>query len=333
MAGKKAKRVGQGEPPDRPAPPTEVGSKVVAEAIKAGDSYTLPVSIRPDSTDQRQKVACFIVIAGPQIGQVFNLDAQQARIGRAADAEFCIRDAAISRYHARVRRGARGFFIEDLKSTNGIYVNGKRVKKGRLGAGDHIQLGQSTVLKLDYQAGSDREFHTRLYDAGTRDPGTGVFNRRFLEQYVATDLHLAIRHNVDVSLMLIDVDDFKQHNDTHGHLCGDCVLRHVAMVMQRRLRKEDILARYGGDEFAIALMFTPEDNGRQLGETLRQIVEQSTVFFKKIPIKVTVSIGVAASTAARRYATTEELFAAADLALYRAKNAGKNRVAVASPQE
>ncbi len=274
---------------------------------------------------------CLIVISGRQMGQVFRLNEREATLGRDDDATFCIRDASISRRHAVVLRDKQArCHIRDLDSTNGTFVNGKRVQEAELSAGDRIQIGRSTLLKLEYHGSVEKEFHAKLYDAGTRDPLTGLFNRGYLDQHLEADFRLAERHGEAMSVLVIDVDRFKSINDAHGHLAGDAVLRTLAHLLIGRLRREDVLARYGGEEFVAVLRHTDAAGARRLADAMRELVEGGVYPYKGTPLKVSVSIGVATFDPATPYASHAELLQAADEAMYRAKNNGRNRIEAAS---
>ena len=291
-------------------------------------SHTRPVRVVPLETDSREVVPCLIVISGRQMGQVFPVTTREARVGRADDADLCIRDASISRFHAAVYVDSESRCrVRDLGSTNGTFVNGRRVADTELAAGDRVQLGKQTILKLEYHGRFENEFHAQLYEAGTRDPLTGTFNRRYLDQHLEGDFRLARRHREDLSLLVVDIDRFKAINDTHGHLAGDSVLRALARILGQRVRGEDILARYGGDEYVLILRRTSPEGAATLAEAVRVLVQDAVFTFKKLPIEVTVSIGVATLTHPPAYANALELLAAADGALYEAKSRGRNRVA------
>lgn len=133
------------------------------------------------------------------------------------------------------------------------------------------------------------------------------------------------------ALLMVDIDHFKRVNDHYGHLAGDHVLRHMVGVLRQRLRASDVLGRYGGEEFMVLLPSTDLHGAAQLAEQLRQAVQAAPCEWQGQRIPFTVSIGVAASadTPADPSRTSEALLQAADQALYRAKDDGRNRVAVA----
>ncbi|MBA4343685.1 MAG: hypothetical protein C0423_16220 [Methylibium sp.] len=163
------------------------------------------------------------------------------------------------------------------------------------------------------------------------DSLTEVANRRAFEQRLGLETERSLRQHSPLALVLIDVDHFKQINDGHSHGVGDAVLRTVAWQMRRQLRQTDLLARFGGDEFALLLPDTPAEPALQLCEKLRQAVLAHDWSVLSDGLQVTLSIGVAAQSPARAAdashdAAGKALTEAADAALYRAKAAGRNCV-------
>jgi diguanylate cyclase (GGDEF)-like protein len=165
----------------------------------------------------------------------------------------------------------------------------------------------------------------------SQDPLTGAANRRALMQALETELARASRQHTPLALLMVDIDHFKRVNDHYGHLAGDHVLRHIVGVLRQRLRASDVLGRYGGEEFMVLLPGTDLHGAAQLAEQLRQAVQAAPCEWQGQRIAFTVSIGVAASadTPADPSRTSEALLQAADQALYRAKDDGRNRVALA----
>lgn len=161
----------------------------------------------------------------------------------------------------------------------------------------------------------------RLAVAATMDPLTDTANRRLLMQTATREFDRAQRLDQPLSLLMVDVDRFKDLNDHHGHAAGDMVLSTIARAMQASLRKQDLLARYGGEEFVIVLPDTALDGGVHLAEKIRTRIE-GTLFPDNVG-RVTVSIGCAEN---RQVADLHELLVAADKALYAAKALGRNRV-------
>ncbi len=165
-----------------------------------------------------------------------------------------------------------------------------------------------------------------LSDQAFTDDLTGLFNRRALFSHLEMLLRLARRDNAAVSLLLLDVDHFKEFNDAAGHQAGDEALRRVGEVMKDAARRSDIAARYGGEEFMLVLPGTDQDGARELAERIRLGVAAVTDLARPL----TVSVGVATTANPDPDATAPELAAdligRADRSLYRAKNGGRNRV-------
>jgi len=282
-------------------------------------------------TGDQTGCACLLVISGNAIGRMFKLTKPEMIAGRGDDVDIFIDDVAISRHHARIlMMPDKLVIVEDLGSKNGTFVGPERVDRIELREGDRFQLGASTILKLTYQDDIEQEFQRHLYESATRDGLTGLFNKKFLLDRLAAELAYCTRHLVPVSLCLVDVDHFKQLNDQFGHLAGDAVLTQLARVVSEASRTEDILCRYGGEEFAVLLREIDERNAALYAERIRRRVEQSE-FAVTDPegarqwIKLTISVGVA-TQGTRSFATIEDFIAFADKHLYQAKRAGRNRV-------
>jgi diguanylate cyclase (GGDEF)-like protein len=162
------------------------------------------------------------------------------------------------------------------------------------------------------------------------DPLTGAFNRRTFVELAEKQLSRARRLDAPLTLVLLDLDHFKEINDTHGHLVGDRVLQRFADLVRSQLRKEDILVRYGGEEFCLLLPDVPGPGGVALAGRIRKAVATEDSFvIDGVQIPMTVSAGVAARIDEGAEGL-EELIARADEALYIAKNRGRNRVAAVS---
>lgn len=230
----------------------------------------------------------------------------------------------------------------ELADTPILFVSSNRdpERKARLlqhGASDTIEkpfhpaelLARIGVhLRLRQLRNELREKNLQLEALSVTDALTGLRNRRFAEWFLARELERVHRHGNALSLLLADLDHFKQVNDTHGHAAGDAALRHVAALLAEQVRKTDVCARWGGEEFLMALAQVPLAGAISLAERQRAAVEAAPL---DLPggqrIELTVSIGVAAAVPAD--ASPADLLAAADRALYEAKGGGRNRVAVA----
>jgi diguanylate cyclase (GGDEF)-like protein len=145
---------------------------------------------------------------------------------------------------------------------------------------------------------------------------------------IVEELERASRFQGRMSIIMVDIDNFKRVNDEFGHLLGDEVLRAVSTILKQQLRKSDLLCRYGGEEFAIVVPETTGENAVRVAEKLRRQIE--THHFPGVPRLVTISCGVADYPT--HGITRDEVVAAADSALYNAKQLGRNRVASAAPK-
>ena len=200
-------------------------------------------------------------------------------------------------------------------------------------AGDALpEPAQKELSMLALQA-AQAVVRTRLYEQSERlattDGLTGLLNRRTFNAQLLGRLREAQRYNRPLSLLLLDIDHFKKVNDTHGHPAGDAVLRGVAQVAQTQARETDIVARYGGEEMVLILPETDARGAHAIAERLRKAVEAAAHPTERGSLRVTVSIGV--STWPGGGDGAEGLVESADKALYRAKQAGRNRVFAANP--
>ena len=271
---------------------------------------------------------CLTILTGSSVGQTFKVTKGNALIGRGQEAHVRLLDDGVSRHHARLKFDTGGnLYLCDLESRNGTFVNGRRIgEPTRLQAGDKVQIGRTTVLRFEYQDALDKSFHESLLSSALRDGLTKLFNKRYFMDRLDSELKFARRHQTAVSLLMLDLDHFKQVNDDHGHLAGDAVLVHFASVVLRAVRNEDVVARFGGEELAVILRAISLEAASALAERLRRTVEATAVKYNDQDLRVTVSIGVAGYPTTNAE-TVEGLVDAADQALYRAKNAGRNRVA------
>jgi diguanylate cyclase (GGDEF)-like protein len=192
------------------------------------------------------------------------------------------------------------------------------------GAVDYIvkPFAQAELVARVRAALRTKAVRDNLVEKATRDGLTGLLNRRELDVQAEAAVRLAQRHDRPLSVLLADIDHFKQINDTYGHAAGDEVLREVARRVTASCRLSDVLGRYGGEEFLLILPETHADEAVTTGDKLRRILADEPVLFGQLEISVTTSVG-AASWGASMIAAS--LIDAADQALYRAKSLGRNR--------
>ncbi len=275
-----------------------------------------------------------LVLTGPQFGELVDLEVgREVVIGRRADSEVFIHDDGVSRRHASLVADREDALLKDLGSQNGTFVEGQRITEVRLRNGQRFQLGAHTTLKFVCSDDVEAEYQRRLAQGALMEPLTGLHNRRYFLERLASELAAAQRHGRPLSLLLVDVDHFKRVNDSRGHAAGDEALRMLARVLQGAVRREDVVARFGGEEFVVLARETSLSGAHALAERVRRAVEKSRCSFERQEIAVTVSIGVTVSqglTAFERGRTEQQILEAADRALYRAKQLGRNTV-VAAP--
>lgn len=171
-------------------------------------------------------------------------------------------------------------------------------------------------------------YEYRLLEMNMKDGLTGVYNRRFLEQRLTEEFERHVRYSRNFSIIMFDIDFFKRVNDTHGHQCGDLVLKGVSGKIASMMRKTDILARYGGEEFCCLLPETDLASAKLLAERFRNSIAEMTQVYQEKEIAVTISLGV--SELSGQHVTPSSLLERADEALYQAKHSGRNQVIAVS---
>ena len=317
--------------------PTPLSSSVVPNApLSSTDSWRAAEAAALDRTTEKtlaipSKVkndrATFTVLTGFNAGQVFALDANEHVLGRGTEADLWAEDPAVSRKHARITVQMDGdYLLEDLKSTNGTFVSARRIERCTLRSGDRVQLGPNLLLRFAIVDDAEEEMQRRLYESSTRDALTRAYNRKYFGERLLAEVAHAHRHKSELSLIMVDLDDFKLVNDRYGHLAGDMVLRVVAAQMMRLIRLEDVLARYGGEELVILVRSTGHRSAVRLAERARASIEQLSIPAKDASVKVTVSAGVASLAELSEESGATELVSLADERLYKAKSSGRNRV-------
>ncbi|MBU1998756.1 MAG: sensor domain-containing diguanylate cyclase [Candidatus Omnitrophota bacterium] len=168
--------------------------------------------------------------------------------------------------------------------------------------------------------------NARLYELAIRDGLTKVFIHRYFQQQLSYEIKRSHRYRREVSMAIIDIDDFKTSNDNYGHQQGDLILKEMALLLKANLRDTDILSRYGGDEFTVIMPETDILRAKWAAERLRGVVEDHHFAVGKEDLKITISLGLA--TYPDFASSKEELIRKADQALYKSKRDGKNRTTI-----
>jgi diguanylate cyclase (GGDEF)-like protein len=276
--------------------------------------------------DQGTGNDCVVIIYAAEaglLGKRYVLEKSPVRIGRGGDNQIVLEGDSVSRRHCHFDRRQGNWHIVDDGSTNGTFLNEEQVKgSAALNNGDRVKVGP-TILK--YLSGLDAEakYHEEIYRMTIVDGLTQIHNKRYLFEALDKELIRARRYDRQLSLLIFDIDYFKNINDQYGHLAGDHVLRELARIVQERIRRDEVFARYGGEEFVIVLPETPLAGGVALAENLRARVETHPFAFQGERIPVTISVGCAMLGEEK---TAAELIQHADDKLYEAKRGGRNRV-------
>jgi diguanylate cyclase (GGDEF)-like protein len=271
--------------------------------------------------------ACLVHIypTGPNMGCRYPLGEQTLLLGRGEDCDIRLLDHSVSRRHARIEPSPEGYLVFDQQSTNGTFVNDKQLDPSwLLQDGDYLRIGNCIYR---YLAGGniEAEYHEEIYRLTILDGLTQIHNQRYMTEFLEREVVRSQRHNRPLAVLMIDLDRFKTINDTHGHLCGDFVLREMTDVIRDTVRKEDLFARYGGEEFVLVLVETGPEEAVLVAERIRQSVEDHPFQFESAGVKLTISIGIACMTGDMD-ATPAGLLRQADENLYQAKRSGRNRV-------
>lgn len=309
------------------------GPDDVAESRSADRSFNGEETIVASSPLHRTAAhleAHLIVIAHPLehcLGRRYSLKPGTVlEVGRAADAEIGFPEVpSISRRHARVSYLNEGVCLEDIGSRNGTFLNNHLVQgREALQSGDRFQIG-AVVFKFLLEEDAEHAYHEAIHQMVICDGLTDLFNRRKFQEEFDREFTRARRYQRPLSLILFDVDHFKRINDSVGHLAGDAVLQGIARLVKELTRREQVVARIGGEEFAVLCPETQVGGAEALAEKLRAAFATEII---EIPgqtqLSVTCSFGVA--DLQPRMENSSALFTTADRALYQAKAAGRNRV-------
>jgi diguanylate cyclase (GGDEF)-like protein len=202
----------------------------------------------------------------------------------------------------------------------------RRLREVQAAVATQKQTLEEANQALHEQISQIHDLQEKLREQANRDSLTGLFNRRYLEGTLERELSRCKREGTPLTMLLLDIDHFKLVNDTYGHPAGDEVLRVFARVLQESARAEDIVCRYGGEEFLLVLPKMPLAIARARAALLLETFRKTPVDFEARRIRVTTSIGIASVPG--HGTTVQELVRSADQALYRAKSGGRDRVVV-----
>lgn len=276
-------------------------------------------------------IPCLVQYNGTDIGKRHVIDRSKVSLGRALTNDIAISEASVSRIHAQILGEGRHVYIEDLGSSNGTYINDKAIlEKSQLKDQDIVRLG--TVLFKFFSADNVEGFiQDKMYKLATIDAGTQTFNKQYLLDTLASEFKKSKSTGRPLAVIYLDLDHFKQVNDKYGHNAGDQVLRDTAKLVKNLIRKDDVFARFGGEEFVVVLPKTTALQAAKTAETMRERASQwpHTLLIssgERIDHHQTISIGVAELDDTMN--SYKDLLELADRKLYRSKEGGRNRVTV-----
>ena len=281
------------------------------------------------SQKQKDQQECYlIVVYGDDAGKIYPLDKKAITIGRSDEVDIQLADPSCSRKHSIIQFNDNNKpVLKDLNSRNGTFVNGSKITKINLEDGDKIMFGVSSVFKFAIQDSLEAKFQKKLYESSVNDHLTGAFNKKYFLDTLSKEFSYSLRHHSSLGLLMLDIDFFKKINDTYGHIVGDMVLKEFVKRIKNNLRNEDILCRYGGDEFAVIVRDFKYGFIKIAAERIRLFFNGKSINCKDHKINISVSIG-AATIDNENIETSEDMIALADANLYKAKQSGGNCIVI-----
>ena len=253
-----------------------------------------------------------------------SIDSDQLVFGRNEDCEVVIDENLASRRHAKIVRKGDGWFLVDLGSTNGTWVNEEKVQIHELKSGDRIRVGLS-IFKFFNEDNVEAHYHESVYQMMTQDALTGAWNKRYLNDVLEREVPRHRRSEQPLGLLMIDFDEFKEINDCHGHIVGDEVLAEFGRRTLAVKRSSEVFARFGGDEFVIVFVNSDREASRSAAERIFNAVVSEPFDTSSGPINCSFSGGFSVLSG-EELVGTEELLEAADQNLYQAKDKGGNQI-------
>lgn len=214
--------------------------------------------------------------------------------------------------------------IAPVIDSEGVIVNYIAIKEDVTQQKESASRLREAYDRLEEQMKEIQGLQDELREQAIRDPLTGLYNRHYLKEVLGRELSRAMRERYVISFILLDIDHFKHVNDTYGHAAGDSVLKELADYLAEFTRTGDIVCRYGGEEFLVALPNTKEQDAFLIADRLRQSIQESPVYVKLDAIPITISAGISEFPTHGQYEAL--ILEAADKALYHAKHNGRNQV-------
>ncbi len=277
-----------------------------------------------------------VFLTGDLIAVPIPLEREVVILGREIGADVRVNDSLVSRRHAMIITstdpvsGGAVYTIRDFGSRNGTLLNGERIREETLQNGDKISIGDH-ILRFDLLDEIDREYQRHIHRLISHDDLTGLLSSRSFFFELRREAERARPANRPFCVLMMDIDHFKQVNDTYGHLTGSKTLEEIGETIIKCLRSGDAAARFGGEEFAAFLLDAEVGQALVAAERIRKEIESRDFSIVKQgradeTHNVTISIGI--SSFPDDSTDAIELVEMADSALYRAKRAGRNRVCI-----
>ena len=292
--------------------------------------------VQQPSASPMERRPALVSLRGELLAVPIPLDRDEVTLGRALEADVRINDTRASRLHARIiversaGPGSVRCIIRDLASTNGTLINGQPLTEAVLSEGDKISIGDQ-LFRFDMLDEIDREFQQQIHRLISHDELTGLLTSKSFFSELRREAAKAEVKSHPFCVLMMDVDHFKQVNDTYGHLVGSQTLEEIGGVIKRALRAGDVAARFGGEEFAAFLLDADYAQGLVAAERVRSAVQnyEFSAARRDSPaptgtLRITISIGIASFPDDAK--DPIELIELADSALYRAKRGGRNRI-------
>ncbi len=313
-----------------------------SQKIKEDESgLTQSSGITSNNRTQHERRPALVSLRGELMAVPIPLERDEVIIGRALEADVRLNDSRASRLHARISRerdstaNSDSYRITDLGSTNGTTVNGELITESVLNDGDKIVIGDH-LFRFDMQDEIDREFQQQIHRLIAHDELTGLLTSKSFFSELRREAARAESESRPFCVLMMDLDHFKEVNDTYGHLVGSKTLEETGRVIKEALRAGDVASRFGGEEFAAFLLDANYAQGLVAAERVRLAMEEHRFSASRVASPeteathhVTISIGVAAFP---DDATDPiQLVELADSALYRAKRNGRNRICAYRP--
>jgi diguanylate cyclase (GGDEF)-like protein len=284
----------------------------------------------------RERRPALVFLRGELLAVPIPLEREHVTLGRALEADIRINDSRASRLHARIttkldeETGENRYSLIDLGSTNGTILNGTRIEKAYLQDGDKFEVGDQ-LIRFEMLDEIDREYQQQIHRLLVHDELTGLLTSKSFFSELRREAARAEAEKMPFCVLMMDIDHFKDVNDTYGHLAGSETLEEVGAVIKKSLRAGDVGARFGGEEFAAFLLDADYAQALIAAERVRAAIEKH-----EFPAarrngtepgpthRITISIGVASFPDDGR--DPIQLVEMADSALYRAKRNGRNQV-------